>query len=277
MAELVFTLILSCSLLALTMEYLETIVECEEPLDESFFLVVKRPGRKSCSVVKHSTPGRSQLTEFTISALGEKGENSEFLAASKSRPDFSTLDPAVNSRGDTLSTIQTIKEEDVSIDSREPGESQEEPQCTAAPTWAEGGLGRPRDSDQASSTAAEPPGKPDEVYNRSSSTGLHSTTFFPGTSFDSQRWLNLQRRKARARKSQNEASLTLGELTTSWHSEVSRLDTIPSKGKSDQTSQRRRDSKTKKLKLREQLRAQEWVILQMIDIEEATKHELTIE
>lgn len=68
------------------MRGLEPIQECEEPEEDSF-LMVRRPSRGSCSLVKHSTPAQPEESRFTVGSdlVGTETASSDFSQATTSR------------------------------------------------------------------------------------------------------------------------------------------------------------------------------------------------
>ncbi|XP_023671511.1 uncharacterized protein [Paramormyrops kingsleyae] len=65
---------------------LEPIEECEEPEEDSF-LMVRRPSRRSHSLVKHSTPAQPEESRFTVGSdlAGTETASSDFSQATRSR------------------------------------------------------------------------------------------------------------------------------------------------------------------------------------------------
>ncbi|XP_066579090.1 uncharacterized protein LOC136768675 isoform X2 [Amia ocellicauda] len=261
------------------MEYLETIEECDEPEDESFFLIVKRPGRKSCSVIKHSTPGRSEVSEFTVSTLCEKSTTGDVLITSKSRINSQglesykqmVLNEEISLRGESLSVIQSFQE-DLSLKTQEPQQAFKksdrlrslfEKFLTDANSPSQDCV-LPARKEHVSERRNKPAVKLHEIGNSTqqfSSDGLANT----------QKWKSLgevlktrkSHEKALPKSTQGRRSLA---RNTPQHYSLFQMGTSTKKS---------RPSKAQKL--RAKLRVREWVIRQLENIEAATQHELLIE
>ncbi|RXM35366.1 Insulin-like growth factor-binding protein 1 [Acipenser ruthenus] len=100
---------------------METIMECDpsdECEDETSFLNVKRPGRRSSFLVKHSTPFASEVSELTVHMLSEINVSRECLQSRKtyqgSIASKQILHSGMSSDRGTLSPVQSLNEEDSS-------------------------------------------------------------------------------------------------------------------------------------------------------------------